>query len=164
MSAVDKCFQVVDESKGIFKLWDKAFDRFRLWQIDEESTAGSWILQAKLDAQLAELNSFLPKDVSPEETSKHIEEHFSKLTDSQKLEYGNTVQRLTAKKLQITCMNLTPLDPDMENGLYAGIWETKVEFFASCMTHKHDHLRVNNFFLKFTNRSTISQEQSQNQK
>lgn len=156
----EKGFRIVDDKKGTFELFDKAFGVYRLWKVDDDATPGTWILQEKLDKQLSQINSFLPrdKDLDKSERKKLVKKHLDSLSTEEKTEYYKKIQSVSNKQLNLMAGYVEPVDPPIEEGLFCGIWETKIEFLASCLSREDDTAKINTFFLTHLSDTTKSQE------
>lgn len=160
-----KGFRIVDEKKGTFELWDKAFGTYRLWKVDDDATPGAWILQDKIDKQLSHLNSFLPdKEITIEKRRDLVQKHLDSLSDDEKVEYYKKIQSISSKKINIMAGFVEPVDPPIEDGLYCGIWETKMEYLASCLSKEDDSAKINAFFLTHLSDTTKSPEPKEAEK
>lgn len=147
----EKAFHIVDEKKGLFKLWDHAFGCFREWKISDDISPGVLILDEKIGSESDRISEMLPDNLhtlSKDEKKDAYRKALEKLSDDEKQTYLRRVKENSDKRLTIMCMYLDPSDDIPEP------WTTKVEFLASCITHELDSMKIHNFFLKHYNAIT----------
>lgn len=156
-----KGFKELDYKQGTFQLWDKIFQCYRTWKVDNDSSPGIGMLNDKIEKESQELRKYFPDDfhnLSRSERIKSVSDYIAKMPDDKKQEYLNRVKRNSDKQLAVIAGYIEPMCeiPD--------IWENKIEFLASCLSTEQDTALINDFFLRRLVDSTTLQEESPKQK
>lgn len=156
-----KQFRELDYKAGTFQLWDKVFQVYRTWKVDDDSSPGIGVLNEKLEQEGNELRKYFPKKfytLTRAERKKVVSDYISDMPEDQQRDYLDKVKRNSDKQLAVMCAYLEPQDEIPE------IWDNKLEFLASCLSHEADTGRISDFFLRRLADSTILPEQSQETK
>lgn len=152
MSESNKAFQVVDQQKGIFSLYDKVFGVHRLWKVDSQASPGLFLAQEMIDSGVKKFAGLLNGS-----DQKSLTEKVKALSAEERKEYYEAIKKTSHKRLAAMCMYVEPVDEDVP---YAGMWENKMEFLAACLSHQDDSMKISDFFLTHLGDSMQSQEEN----
>lgn len=135
-------FRVTDLDKNEFTLWDGIFNKTTRWKLTEDFRPGLGLLMESIDKEISKLPK--PSD---------IKKNFKDMSETQRIEYIEKVNKLSHKQIFILASMVEPLDPIPD------LFENKVEFLASCLTTEKDAGKIHAFFLiRFSNGSTSDGE------
>lgn len=152
----EKRFREIDPKKGTFQLWDKVFNRWTDWQLDEHASPGVAILQDRIDQAQEKLSVEKPDGYAQWDRAKRTEwmtRHIEAMSAEEQDAYAMSVKRVTHMQLALICSYVNPVQPIPE------LWDDKIVYLASCLSHDDDTAAITRFFLAFLSGSTRSPEE-----
>lgn len=122
-------FKITDEEKGIFTLIDPIYNNEVSWRLTDQARPGLMIVMNNIDSEVQKLSQI------------DIKEVFSKGSEQEKNDLEKSIMRLTERRMAILASLVINVDPMPE------IYDSKMEFLASCLCDKDDISSINTFFL-----------------
>lgn len=139
-------FKILEEEKGIFSLIDPVYNKEVKWKLTDQARPGLMIVMNNIDTEVEKLSVV------------DIKEVFLKGSEEEKVELEKRIMRLTERRMGIMSSFVEHVDPMPE------IYDSKMEFLASCLCDKDDIANINTFFLtRYTditkNQGVLSKEE-----